>query len=162
MREDYFRWLMDRVDFRRRGYDTLMRELYSIPFVTHLYRDENRVADANALYLEYTGLDIPREVSVLEILVSLAIRIDSEYIGDPSEPDPEGIFWEMCCNLGLERYTNKRFNREAVDAIIDCWISRDFDYDGEGSVFPLKHPTTDQRDVELWVQAQGYLSENYS
>lgn len=165
MRDDYFDWLLDKIDFNRRGYNDLMQTLFEIPFVIIIDRDKNRELDAMDLFYEYidSRTSIYRSyISVLEILIALAIRIDNEYIGDPSDPNPEHIFWEMCCNLGLEKYTNRKFNYDSVRSIIEEWLYRDFDYDGEGSIFPIKDPIQDQRKIEIWSQMQEYLSENYS
>lgn len=166
MKEEYYIWLLNKVGFKRRGYDRLMRCLYKIPFEYTINRDRNRVDDARELYFEFADenrleRDKRHLPSVLEVLIALAIRIDTEYIGDPSDPDPECIFWEMCCNLGLEKYTDTKYIEDAVTSIIEAWLFRDFDMDGEGSIFPLKDPAHNQRNAEIWSQMQEYLSENY-
>lgn len=163
-RINYFEWLLDRVGFRRKGYTQLMLCLFNIPFEAVIERDNNRMDDAMSLRSEYGQFSYFMEgiPNVLEVLIALAIRIEDEYIGDPSDLDPEPIFWEMCCNLGLERYTDRFFNSDRVYEIIVDWLDRDFDPNGEGSIFPIKNPSQDQRDVEIWSQMQEYLSENYS
>lgn len=164
---DYGDWLLDKVNFRRKGYSKLMNELFDITFTAINPHDENRIEDAISLreeFLNIAGINggFDREVNVLEVLVALAIRIEDEYIGDPGNPDPSYIFWEMCCNLELDFYTDVRFSYNSIHSIVEPWVLRDFEYDGEGSIFPIKHPIQDQRRIEIWSQMQEYLSENYS
>lgn len=164
----YKDWLLeDKVKWDRKGYSKLMNTLHNIPFEFSMYRDDNRADDGVALRYEFLDRydirgDFEEDPMVLEVLVALAIRIEDEYIGDPSDPNPSYIFWEMCCNLELDRYTDRYFDEESIYAIIEGWLSRDFSYDGEGSIFPIKHPIQDQRKIEIWSQMQEYLSENYS
>lgn len=157
---EYYSWLMDRVGFTRKGYDQLFLYLFSVPFSCVIDRDMNRMEDAKSLIYEY-GENVLEYISVLEVLIALAIRIDDEYIGDPADPNPDIIFWEMICNLGLNKFDDKHFNVRDVFTIIDDWMKRRFDYDGTGSIFPLKDPHQDQTKIELWSQLQEYLSENY-
>lgn len=160
MRDDYFDWLLDKVGFSKRGYNQLMRTLFDIQFEYIIDNDENRVKDAIDLWHEYTNMrHNDYNVSVLEILISLSMRMNYEYI---MSENPDDIFWELCCNLDLDRYTDRHFNQDAVKSIVYSWINRDFDYDGEGSIFPLKETHQDQRKKEIWSQMQEYLSENYS
>lgn len=164
----YGDWLVDKVGFKRRGYTSLMRCLHESPFLVYIDRDDDRVEDGKALRDDYCSDNrVPiylfdyEPCSVLEMLVGLAIRIDNEWTGDPGEEHPEVIFWEMLQNLGLDKYTNRRFNRDSVVEILGIWIKRDFEKDGKGSIFPLKRPRRDQRRVEIWKQMQEYLGENY-
>lgn len=159
MMDEYFEWLINRVGFSRRGYDQLLYFLYTVPFRYVLDRDRYRADDAFSLADEF-GID-RGYVSVLEVLIALAIRIDDELIGDPSDPKPNKIFWEMCCNLHLDEYNNKKFNVQKVQNILLKWMERDFNSDGYGSIFPLDDPRQDQRKLEIWSQLQEYLSENY-
>lgn len=161
MRDDYYDWLLDRVGFNKRGYSKLMSTLFDIQFEYKIDQDENRVKDAMDLWFEYTDMSHRNyNVSVLEVLIALAVRIDYEYLMD--EDGPEMIFWEMCCNLELDRYSDRHFNEDAVKSIVNSWMRRDFDNDGEGSIFPLNRTNQDQRRVEIWSQMQEYLSENYN
>ena len=160
----YIDWLMDRIGFYRKGYTKLMDLLYDIPFETVIYRDYFRADDGRDLRIDYGEqyFSDDDEISVLEVLIALAIRVDNEYIGDPSNPDPEFFFWEMICNLGLDKYTDRCFDRNKVCDIVETWLLREFKYDGRGSIFPIEHPIQDQRDIELWSQMQEYISENFS
>lgn len=178
----YFDWLLKEVNFidgfdrgrvpsgRRLypvDYTILMRKLHETDFKWILERDENRVKDGLALRsdffddVEISTTAFIRECSVLELLVGLAIRVDEEYIGDPMNPHPEIFFWDMIHNLGLDVMDNNHFNEVKCDEIIDIWMKREFESDGNGSPFPLKNVTFDSREVEIWRQVMAYLSENY-
>lgn len=160
MMDEYFEWLIDRVGYSKKGYNQLLYFLYTVPFRYKLNRDANRVDDAKELFNEYD--DNERDfVSVLEVLISLSIRIDDELIGDPSNPNPSMIFWEMCCNLGLDEYDDKHFNIIEVQHILDIWMDRKFNSDGSHSIFPILDPRKDQRKIDIWSQLQEYLSENF-
>lgn len=165
--DEYKKWLLDLVDIsNKRVYSKLFDFLHNREFEYCINRDLNRVDDGMDLRIDFMrdkGVDIidKGDPTILEVLIGLAIRVDTEYIGDPAKPNPGAFFWEMCCNLGLDQFTNRNFDWEHIDIIIDAWMSREFDYDGEGSIFPLKNPKRDQREIEIWSQLQEYLSENY-
>ena len=165
---DYGEWLVEQVHFKRRNYERLMETLHESPFIVFIDRDQSRAEDG--LYMRnryYSEKNLPRDYfddepcSVLEMLVAFAIRIDNEWIGDPSEEHPEIIFWEMLCNLGLDEYYDKVFDCFEVDRILENWLHRDFNFDGNGSIFPLNEPEFDQREIEIWSQMNQYLMEKY-
>ena len=70
-------------------------------------------------------------------------------------------FWDMLNNTRLEEYDNNNWNRKAVIDIINMVIYRQYDYSGNGGLFPLRDPETDQRRVEIWYQLASWLNENY-
>jgi hypothetical protein len=167
--ENYREWLVDRVQFNKNNYDDLIVILHQAPFYSCLARDDDRAKDGRYLRTEYFQNDDLldeimsnyKDCSVFEMLVAFSIRIDNEWIGDPGEEHPETIFWEMLCNLGLDKCTNRRINSKFVMETLDIWVNRKFDSDGRGSIFPLKNTSRDQRSVEIWGQLQEYLGENY-
>lgn len=166
---DYKDWLLDQVGFSNESYDLLMDELHNSPFIFLISRDANRAEDGVYLrgdFAEERGCHPnfagDTECSVLEMLVALAKRIDSEYIGDPSDEHPEIIFWEMLSNLGLDKCSNRRFRRNHVQNILTIWLRRDFERNGDGSIFPIRHPNRDQTEIEIWSQMNEYLTENYN
>lgn len=164
---DYKDWLLDRVHFDKNGYEKLMDDLHERDFTWKLDRDDNRAEDGMFLrdeffyenYLRNASFD--RGCSVLEMLVALSMRIDNEYIGDPEDPHPEMIFWEMIENLGLGGCTDRRYDSYYVNDRLTIWMERKFDYDGNQSIFPLKKAVRDQTEAEIWSQMNEYLSENY-
>lgn len=165
---DYCDYLIDLVrlgDNLREDYGELLLYLHTIPFKYTIPLDENRLKDGIRLRNDFTddvrGLD-QYPCSVLEVLVSFAIRIDQEMTGDPRDPHPDIIFWDMLYNLNLEMCDNSHFNEGYVLSHILKWLSRDFDSFGRGSIFPLKkaYDSPDQRKVEMWTQMLCYIHDN--
>lgn len=149
-------------------YHRLFETLHKVEFVILIPRDLNRALDGMRLRDQFRHEnDIPdnlfegKKCSVLEMLTALAIRIDDEYIGNPSEPNPGYIFFTMLRNLGLDRYPDYRYDEKEVVQILNRWIDREFDDAGHGSIFPLETPFAQQTKVEIWSQMQAYLSENF-
>lgn len=167
MWDDYAQWIWETYHIYNKSYTSLFRELLNIPFVVVLDRDENRLGDAEAIRDRYfaengiSGSFIDHKISVLEVLLGLSIRVDNEYVGNPRDPHPETIFWEMLDNLGLNKYINSRFSPQKVHEIVDIFVYREYDFDGYGGIFPLKNPKKDQKNVEIWDQCMAYLTENW-
>lgn len=169
--KEYGLWLLHKVGFRhlkiRKKYKKLMEVLHEAPFESYVEHDENREADGIELRIDFindTGIFIQTynpPCSLLEMLVAFAIRIDDEYIGDPSQESPENIFWKMLCNLGLDQFDDRHFNEQQVKKILGVWILRVFEPDGKRSIFPLRDPRSDQRQCDLWTQMISYVNENY-
>jgi hypothetical protein len=158
---------MEKYNIGRKGFDLLLEELLDSPFEVIIDRDSNRLKDGEnirkAFFTEngVSGMFIDHEISVLEVILALAIRIDQEYTGNPRNPHPELIFWELLGNLGLDKFDNIHFNSDIIYEILGIFINREYDFNGNGGLFPLKNPICDQREVELWSQAMAYLSENW-
>lgn len=176
---EYIKWLLNKVHFDRlkgdlrRGfpdqsdYNMLMDILGHTTFNIVIERDMNRVKDGLSLRYDFfddcgiDGASFVQPCNILEFLVALSIRIDTEYIGDPDEECPEFIFWEMICNLGLDKYDDKHFSKDDVEEILDIFVNRQYRSDGKGGIFPLKSDEFDQKSVEIWSQMLAYISENY-
>lgn len=170
--DDYLQYLLWRGNLERlTRYGRLFEILHHMEFRYIIERDENRDADGADLR---DGYDVPNDysveedeafmahwTSVLEVLLALAIRVDDEYIGDPSEEHPEKFFMEMIKNLGLDIFKGNRYREDDVHRIVDKWLDRGFARNGVGSPFPLHHSRRDQRRLEMWDQMQAYISENY-
>lgn len=165
----YFDWLCEKIKAAdHTSYQYLLYFLSRREFAVdpEIHFDENRIADAYELRRSYFSdpvhdmeyaLDKP---SMLEILVSLAERIDLDILYDPEEASKRPYyFWKMCENLGLLDYPDERYDEEMCGAIADRLINRTYDSDGNGGLFPLEHPLEDQRKVEIWRQMQCYLIE---
>lgn len=187
--KEYCNWLLNLVGFvgdfrcsrvkydagpghlRPKNYDILMSKLHDRDFYYIIESDESRMKDGLILRYDFfddcdiIGGSFKNPCSVLEMLVGLAVRIDSEYIGDPGDPHPERFFWEMICNLGLNTLDNEHFNSDTFDRIIVTWLNREYDFDGKGSIFPLKSVTSDgfsdTKVTEIWQLAMAYITDNY-
>lgn len=179
----YFDWLLDIVDIPPDPYhETVAKILFETEFFWVLNNDENRVFDAIELMVQYADIvhgvqdsrryiqgedrlqsisyyaafDHDGAVSVLEVLIALAKRMDyqlSEGAGDPTRTHI--YFWELLANLWVR-------DGALPDAdVLHRWMSRAFEPDGSGSTFPLEKPQRNQRECELWEQMSDYLHEKY-
>lgn len=174
----YFKWLLEILGFRDLGscrYISMLSYLYSTdfrltdPIVGH---DDNRLSDGFELREEYsnsfTDPDLPdifgEPVSVLEVLVAFARRIDDDVMYD-GNLHASKWFFIMIYNLGMQNFTDDQlgvgWTIEEEEQIIDIWMSRTFEPDGTGSIFPVKTTAFDQRNVEMWYQMQEWFKDNY-
>lgn len=173
--EDYLQYLIWLCHLEKfRNHTKLFEELHDSEFYYSIERDENRAGDGMELR---EGYNIPHDItfgerdlriyfverpcSVLEMLIGLAIRVDEEYLGDPSDPHPEDFFWEMIKNLGLDGYTDGRFDVGSVERRVSMWLDRQFTKNGLGSPFPVYDDDRDQRNLEIWDQMNSYINEKY-
>lgn len=174
--EAYGSWLIQHVGLKKRGYSKLFQRLHNTHFYYTHPMDSNRSVDGMCLrdvFLDEVDLhknliSFPTssmgDCSVLEMLVALAIRCDNEYIGDPKNPRPDQFFWQMCENLGLDRFKNAGFSKKKeaeLDDILQNWMYRKHGSDGVGGLFPVKNPKNNHREIEIWKQMMEFLSENY-
>ena len=134
--------------------------------------DENRVDDGVELRYRFvreegipdaeiaTNLD-NRECSVLEIMVSLAIRMEETITSDPDYGDRTSIwFWDMVDSMGLLDMDNDHFHGETVSTTLDRMIRREYASTGRGGLFTVKEPREDMRNVEIWYQMMWWLTDN--
>lgn len=165
---EYYNWLINIIDDgtaqNHKGllHEMMMKEFYSI-----VDGDDNREYEGQELRGtfadEFDGAvdGIHGPCSVLEMLVALAIRIDRDIQPDMDYDHTAEWFWLMIGNLGLLKQTDDAIDYEEIDHILDRWLERDYEFSGEGGLFPLEYAEKDQRDVEIWYQMHAYLMENY-
>ena len=163
----YEQWLCDIVckDLfsKNISYDLLLSYLSHREFTVIIPKDLNRAKDGIDLRLryqtitgEYPNPDEP--CSVLEMMVALAIRCEESIMDNPAYGDRTAQwFWSMIKNLGLYSMTNNRFNIVYVSAVIDRFLDRAYEPDGEGGLFKIPNCKYDLRDVEIWYQLCWYL-----
>lgn len=93
---------------------------------------------------------------MLEMLIAFSRWIAFEAGGEPRD-----WFWHMLSNIGIDKYNDRNYNREAIDLAVKTVIWRTYNRNGSGGgLFPLKRAVRDQRDVELWYQLNTYLIEH--
>lgn len=169
--ERYLTWLYSQIASvtvrnPRRTYWTILRVLYSTEFVWFVPNDDNRAEDGRELRYEFFADEDIRwdsepewmslGCSMLELLVGLSRRLSFE-----DDRPPRQWFWEMMSNLGLDHFTDSvKFYEAEVDTVLSDVIWRTYDQNGRGGLFPLRRPTKDQREVEIWYQLSAYLLEN--
>lgn len=170
----YFEWLYDLVCsngyVKELRYEELLFCLYQKDFVYILPKDENRFMDGIALrYLFGSEAGAPREqiedvldcrpCSVLEMLVALAMRIETEIMSDSEYGDRTWKwFWKMMTNMNLGGMTNDKFDRGYVDRVIERMLARKYEANGRGGLFTIANCREDLRNVEIWSQMNWYLN----
>jgi hypothetical protein len=74
---------------------------------------------------------------------------------------------ELMENAGLATFRNDIFETDPegaerkIHVILHDIIYRKYMWNGHGGFFPVQYPEMDQRNVELLVQMNNYLAENY-
>lgn len=179
LKQDYFQWLCETIhaDMIEVSYWLLMNDLHRTTFLWcgDIPRDENRAADGKSLreiWFRDLGIDgdvndiLPMPCTVLEALIGMAGRMDFELSeSEGSRNRTSEMFWDMISNLGLIPMSDDVYHElggeKTVQEKLKHWMMRRYEPDGRGGIFPLPFTDTDQRKVELWVQMQTYLNENY-
>lgn len=165
---DYFDWLCSKVwdGTPDGGFRPLMAQLHSRNFTWLILRDRNRAYDGLSMRCRFFGSDPVSlsNCSVLEMLIALAERIDRDVMTNGEEDRTKTWFWEMLHNLAdLDMYypVNDPDMPYTVDCALDRFLSRTYGEDGLGGLFPLRNPSEDQRNVEIWYQMMAYFLENH-
>ena len=173
-RDQYIGWLAGKIDlYVGSQYSNLIHCLWEIPFVWQVPDDKNRAIDGNMLRTIYiqshtvfnTNIVFPYEdgCTFLEFLIALSMRAN-DIMYEPGVNKTTDYFWQIISNIGLDHCVNDTFGRTwdafYVHETIGKILSRDYDYDGLGGLFPLKNPINDQKTVPIWYQMNAYLNEN--
>lgn len=175
---EYFDWMYDMVCENRLAtgvsYRLLLGHLHRIHFKYLLPMDSNREADGVSLryrYARHMGYeDNPEYItdvlnnpcSVLEMMVALAIRCETDIMDDPQVGNRmTQWFWIMLRNLGIGYMSDDRYDENAVDNIIDRFLNRQYSPDGKGGLFLIDRCDCDLRTVEIWHQMCWYLDRYY-
>ena len=173
--DGYFDWLciLIGIDCRTTGrnYGILARGLHSMEFRAKLPPDNNRGMDGMQLRVDFMRQYGPQGSStnrgpctMLEFFIALAKRMSFLMHGNDSGHHSEYYFWVMMNNLKLSKLTDDKWHYLNGDFYLEDAIwrvqNRQFDYNGQGGIFPLRMSKDDQRFVEFWYQMQAWLSEN--
>ena len=163
----YGRWLYDIVckDLFSKSisYDQLLSYLSHREFTVIIPNDRNRAEDGIDLRLRYqasTGEHINRSkpCSILEMMVALSIRCEESIMDNPAYGDRTAQwFWGMIKTLGLYGMTDDRFDIEYVESVIDRFLNREYEPNGEGGLFKINNCKYDLRKIEIWYQLCWYL-----
>lgn len=168
--DEYFEWLCELIDSKRFSkhvsYRKLLTHLHVIEFTWFIPHDDNRADDGIQLRRRYAlvqnDMSLTRIIkgpcSVLEMMVALAIRCEETIMDDTLFGNRSGQwFWGMVSNLGLSPMTDSRFDRDYVDDVIARFLNREYEPDGRGGLFTVRHCSHDMRTVEIWCQLSWYL-----
>lgn len=167
---EYFEWLCELIDAKRFSkrvsYRKLLTHLHVIEFTWIVPLDGNRADDGIQLRRRFAlarnDLALQRYLtgpcSVLEMMVALAVRCEEGTMDDERMGNRTGQwFWGMIHNLGLSPMTDSTFDRDFVDNAIARFLNREYEPNGEGGLFTVKHCERDMRTVEIWCQLSWYL-----
>lgn len=180
---EYFEWMYDFVCDRsypkELSYRKLLMMLHGIEFTYTIPKDKNRAMDGMELryrfalakgyekviphsYIyyedEYVAKCLDGPCSVFEMMLALAIRCEKDIMDNPIFGNRiSQWFWGMISNLGLSGMTDAHFDREYVNDVIKKFLARDYEPDGKGGLFRVRHCSEDLRKVEIWWQLCWYL-----
>ena len=170
VKDEYFIWLSDLV--YRNGFDKLLTRLHETEFRYLIAKDQNRARDGEGLRYRFaisrTSDDSPDAItdildgpcSVLEMMVALSIRCEEDFTDNPNVGDRTSQwFWSMIVSLGLGSMTDSRIRYTYVDEVLERFLDRDYEANGKGGLFTVKHCNYDMRDAEIWHQLCWYLDE---
>lgn len=165
---DYFDWLYYQVKneqgSKRVSYRKLLSCLHSMEFRYFVDYDENRAADGINMrwyYVEDGGddeiLKWKEPCTVLEMLIGLAIQMETIMIHPDIDYRAGHWFWMMISNLGLDYMTDSKFDRRHVYGAVSIFLDRTYEPDGEGNIIFIDGCDKDLREVEIWQQMCWYL-----
>ena len=165
-RMEYYIWLISFIDcdlYPVNEYDKVLWKLMTTKFVVSMDRDQNRVDDALDLRKKFIPWDWGEtlQVSILEIMVSMAIRIEDQIMKNTSDDDRTSVwFWDMMQSLGLRQEFDSMYDGDAyVDRILHDFNNRKYDKNGLGGLFVTRDPSKNMRKMELWFQMHAYLND---
>lgn len=100
--------------------------------------------------------------TVLEMLVALAVKCEENIMDDPNYGNRTGQwFWKMITNLGLSTMYNNKFDKKIVNIVIEKFLDREYEPNGQGGLFVIRNCRKDLREVPIWQQLCWYL-DNFS
>lgn len=171
---EYFEWMINIVCGKRFSgrvtYKKLLSFLHMIPFRYEMRSDENRAEDGVDLRWRF-AVDTGREnqncwirdclegpCSVLEMMAALAIRIEETIMDNPALGDRTGQwFWSMITTMGLGAMNDNNFNRKSAGNIVNTFLDRQYESDGDGGLFRIRGIDVDLTKVDIWTQLCWYL-----
>ena len=166
--DNYTDWLYETAEnwlskCSRNSYHHAIVRLEHATFNSRIERDMNRVQDALALWKSITGMNdetLP-EASILEVMISLALRCENEIMHEPRLGDRTHLwFWMMFASLGLNEMYDENYNASYVNDVINKLNTRRYAKNGRGGLFTVQsHPEIDMRKIEVWYQMQLALRE---
>lgn len=169
LEELYFNWLFEQTHLGSE-YLIVCRAMFRKEYVWLIANDDNRAEHGKELRLSF--LNDPKTphirpsyewmhmgCSFLEMLIALAKRIAFEM--DESEAHWFEYFMVVLDIQEIVAAPRKPDSEiyPIVDEIVDRVIWRTYSPSGHGGLFPLRYPDQDQREVEIWYQANAYLLE---
>lgn len=167
LENSYFNWLCAKVmrvenPTPSLTYWTLLKKMHETEFVWLVMGDDNRAEDGLELRDEFrieAGVtDAPEwrglGCSLLEMLIAFSRR--AEFM---TMTPAVNWFWKFVENLDLLKFNDASVNNSGIvieQALYDV-VWRQYEYNGQGGLFPLRRPQHEQKEVEIWYQFCEYL-----
>lgn len=161
----YFGVLCSILDHAPYGRDTaqysrMLWQLHNTEFVATIDLDNNRIADALEFRRTYSYGQLTENVCMLEMMVSLARRIETDVMQGTVDFDRTGDwFWAMIESLGLSDMTNDVYDEAVISDILERFMHRRYSRNGKHGLFTVPDSAVDMRDQEIWYQAALYLTD---
>lgn len=176
MGELYGKWLREKIYTDHKNpdeYQKVISLLQSRPFIYVDNRDSNRYFDGlymrrlfayeNKLPYAFGDKSLPAYCTVLEMMVALSWRCEFDVMHQDELGDRTGEwFWIMMECLGLTDMDDYRYDEIKANRILDIFLMRHYDPDGNGNLFKTEDVSYDMRVNEIWFQMHKYISEHYS
>ena len=164
---EYFEWMISLIRDERHPnekYSKLLSFLYDTEFYWTMENDRNRAIDGEDLRIIFANdsghternvlLSLNRPCSVLEMMVALSRRCEDHIMDDPDMGDRTGQwFWSMIENLGLDCVDDYNFDADHTGRVVDRFLERRYERNGNGGLFTVTSYSKDLRRVEIWYQA---------
>lgn len=166
----YFAWMWNMLCKRQReSYQILLSHLHRVDFTYTLPMDGNREEDGINLRYRFgyeagyenaavASLLDDRPCSVLEMMAALAVRCEEIMADDRYGDRTAKWFWDMINSLGLSGMYDAAYDGRYVNRVMMRFLNREYKPNGEGGLFTIPRCPRDLRDVEIWYQANWYLS----
>lgn len=171
---EYFEWMTGIACGKRFTGKVTYRKLLSFLHINQfrcvMQSDENRAADGVDLRWRFAvniGMEnrnvwirdcLEGPCSVLEMMVALSIRTEETIMDNPAFGDRTGQwFWGMITNMGLGAMDDKHFDKRAAEDILDSFMDRQYEANGEGGLFTIRNVGVDLTKVDIWTQLCWYL-----
>lgn len=175
---DYFEWLITVISEDRFGknvsYRKLLTYLHTVKFRWVMEDDNSRANDGITMrwrFAQDTGREryydeiskcLSGPCTVLEMLIGLAVRCEENIMDDPRYGNRTGQwFWKMITNLGLSTMYNNNFDKKIVNIVIEKFLNREYEPDGQGGLFIIHNCDYDLRKIPIWTQLCWFL-DNFS
>jgi len=157
---DTYFWILCLEIGHTSNYRKLLWKLHTTEFRALLRMDENRIADALEMRRSYSFGGLRNAVSILEVMYSLAKRLESDVMeGTYFRDRTSDWFWEMIDSLGLSGMTDSVYDDMVVSKILRRFLRRRYSPNGEGGLFTIRDDSVDMRKQEIWYQAALYLTD---
>lgn len=101
---------------------------------------------------------------VFEVLVCIARDLDS-MLNMGAESCVKTYFERLMMNVGFDFYDEEDWDTDSEKVekywkkLMDRWLDRSYLSDGEGGLFPLNSPDTDQVQRSLWSQMNDWVDQ---